>query len=482
MKTIKFLTISALTIASVFLSEAFGEKLSESIPILNDYPSCDYEVIKEISLNDVISQYASSTELKELNLNVADQDDDNSELLLLKQTALADAKALGASHIVLISNKKSSSATNAANHRILGAALLGNCKNNTLTKIDVERSPLLGTTKVSLSYEFSSVTKGREMTFDFAFNREKKIKKPDLENQVVSFENGVFGLKVNDDLAVLLKKLGTPTAELILNKSDTLYAYGRNLWFVMRDNKVLSIQSDNSWLTNGLTNYFEFDERPFLSWKINGQIGIGDDMETIKKRLDGSLIEKYTYRIRAESDLFIDIRLTLQIVDNDMHYVVKNFAYGHIDKNIVIDSELMKSKPSLFERVYSDLTTASKILAPITMDQVPFEPILASRGYEDKTLHVYDKNLAMVYSDSVLSKILIGDTIFKDVPYNDNWVFGPLHSGLSEEGVKQLFDEENIFALGDYWEIYVDNLKYDLYFAKNGEGVTVLRELEVEMF
>ena len=82
----------------------------------------------------------------------------------------------------------------------------------------------------------------------------------------------------------------------------------------------------------------------------------------------------------------------------------------------------------------------------------------------------------------MLRKVLISESFLKDAALNIDWEFGPLRYGLSEEDVKKIFGEENIFALGDYWEVYVDNLKYDLYFAKNKQGTTILSELEIEMF
>jgi len=88
----------------------------------------------------------------------------------------------------------------------------------------------------------------------------------------------------------------------------------------------------------------------------------------------------------------------------------------------------------------------------------------------------------MVYSNKTLRKLIVRDSFFKNVLPKGKWTFGPLQAGMNEEDVTALFGEENIFALGDYWEIYVDNLKYELYFAENEKGAMVLDELEVEMF
>lgn len=530
MKTIIQLSISALCVASIYSSNAFGEAPSEAIPIVNNYPDCNYEVLKEITLQDAASRLSHSDNDSRKDSNSsnvsgkqATQDSNTDALSLLKQAALLDAKELGASQIVLVSSEQLSvnsdgnegassktrslektsaakldtndsdttnSNTTASESPIVSAALISSCTSKALAKIGVERNRLLGTTKVSMSYEYSTVVKGRDMTFDFAdyaIGGKKEVQNPELKNQVISFDNGVFGVKVEDDLSMLLETLGTPTAELILNDTETLYVYGRNLWIVVRNNKVKSIQSHNTWLSAGLINYFEFDDRPFLAWQVNGSIGRGDDMKSIDAKLDGNLKEEYTYRLAAKNGVFIDIGLTLEIANENKRYVAKDFAYGYLDGNdskadSEIAPEITNSKPSIYEKIHSDLTEASQTLEPITIDQFSFTPILAARGYQDKTLHIYDRSLAMVYSNNTLRKLIVRDSFFKNVPPKGKWTFGPLQAGMNEENVTALFGEENIFALGDYWEIYVDNLKYELYFAENEKGAMLLDELEVEMF
>ncbi|MAI36033.1 hypothetical protein [Alteromonas sp.] len=540
MKTIIQLSISALCVASIYTSNAFGETPSEAIPIVNSYPDCNYEVLKEITLQDAASRLLHSDNDSQKDSNSSSvsgkqtQSDGNTDAVsLLKQAALLDAKELGASQIVLVSSEQLSdnrdeneetsskirsfektsaakldttdsdstasdstasdttnSNTTAFGNTIVSASLISSCNSKALAKIGVKRNRLLGTTKVSMSYEYSTVVKGRDMTFDFsdyALGGKKEVQNPELKNQVISFDNGVFGVKVEDDLSMLLETLGTPTAELILNDTDTLYVYGRNLWIVVRNNKVKSIQSYNTWLSAGLINYFEFDDRPFLAWQVNGSIGRGDDVKSFDAKLDGNLKEEYTYRLAAENGVFIDIGLTLEIDNENKRYVAKSFAYGYLDGNgsksdSEIAPEITNSKPSIYEKTYSDLTEASQTLEPITIDQFPFTPILAARGYQDKTLHIYDRSLAMVYSNNTLRKLIVRDSFFKNVPPKGKWTFGPLQAGMNEEDVTALFGEENIFALGDYWEIYVDNLKYELYFAENDKGTMVLDELEVEMF
>ena len=535
MKTIIQLSVSALCVASIYSSNAFGETQSEAIPIVNSYPECNYEVLKEITLQDAASRLSHSDNDVRKDSNSSSVSGKKTEsngntdaLSLLKQAALLDAKELGASQIVLVSSEqlsdnrdgneeissktrsfeKTSAAkldstdsdttnsnttnpnTTAFGTTIVSAALISSCNSKALAKIGVERNRLLGTTKVSMSYEYSTVVKGRDMTFDFAdyaIGGKKEVQNPKIKNQVISFDNGVFGVKVEDDLSMLLETLGTPTAELILNNTDTLYVYGRNLWIVVRNNKVKSIQSHNTWLSAGLINYFEFDDRPFLAWQVNGSVGRGDDVKSFDAKLDGNLKEEYTYRLAAKNGVFIDIGLTLEIDNENKRYVAKDFAYGYLDGNdskadSEIAPEITTSKPSIYEKIHSDLTEASQTLEPITIDQFPFTPILAARGYQDKTLHIYDRSLAMVYSNNTLRKLIVRDSFFKNVPPKGEWTFGPLQAGMNEEDVTALFGEENIFALGDYWEVYVDNLKYELYFAENERGAMVLDELEVEMF
>ncbi|WP_334028392.1 hypothetical protein [Alteromonas sp. P256] len=550
MKTIIQLSISALYIAYIYSFNAFAEAQSEALSIVHNYPDCNYDVLKEITLQDAASRLSHNdndvrkdSNSSNVSSEQAAPDSNRDTLSLLKQAALLDAKELGASQIVLVSSEQLSdnrngyektanktrsfektsaektgtsssdptnsdptnsdptnsdptnsdptnSDTTAFDTTIVSATLISSCNAKALAKIDVKRNRLLGTTKVSMSYKYSTVVKGRDMTFDFAdyaLGGKKEVQNPELKNQVISFDNGVFGVKVEDDLSMLLETLGTPTAELILNDTDTLYAYGRNLWIVVQNNKVKSIQSDNTWLSAGLINYFEFDDRPFLAWQVNGSIGRGDDVKSFDAKLDGKLKDEYTYRLAAENGLFIDIGLTLVIDNENKRYVAKGFAYGYLDgsdfkSDSDIAPEITNSKPSIYEKTHSDLTEASQTLEPITIDQFSFTPILAARGYQDKTLHIYDKSLAMVYSNNTLRKIIVRDSFFKHSAPKGKWTFGPLQAGMNEENVTALFGEENIFALGDYWEIYVDNLKYELYFTENEKGAMVLDELEVEMF
>lgn len=494
MRPINLLAASLIFIVSLTSLNAFSTGQGEIIPIVYDYPDCNYKVLKKILLKDVVLQHVTSGDDPEPHgVSVSE----NNELLLLKQVALLEANELGAHQIVLLPSEPFSDTNRAVEttstahnvDHIASASLIGNCNKEVLSKIEIEESSNARgekTTLVRMTHEFSTVIEGRDMTFDFADlmqNGEKEIEMPALEDEIVSFESGAFGVKVNDELTVLVAKLGIPTAELILNKTDTLFVYGRNLWVVVRNNKVHKIQSQNIWLSTELINYFEFDERPFLSWQVNGSIGRGEDLKVIETQLDGTLKEEYTFRVAAEGGLFIDVGLTIQIDGNDINYIAKDFAYGYLDDSAsVIASEIVKPEPSIHQQISSDLMTASQNVEPITIGQFPFTPILSARGYEDTTLQVYDSNIAMVYENNHMKKIIIRSAFFRNTAPKREWIFGALRAGSSEEDVKATFGEENIFALADVWEIYTDNLKYELYFAKNEQGDMVLDELEVEMF
>ena len=140
MKALKKLTLSTLLMSLTLPLYSYGEEVANAIPISNDFPDCDFETIEEISLSD-----------------------SRNELSALKKTASDVAKKRGASQIVLLSKLSSPTSPSESSEnsdKISGAALISGCKKEPLAKIGVERNRLLGTTKLSMSYEYKTVIKG----------------------------------------------------------------------------------------------------------------------------------------------------------------------------------------------------------------------------------------------------------------------------------------------------------------------------------
>ena len=47
--------------------------------------------------------------------------------------------------------------------------------------------------------------------------------------------------------------------------------------------------------------------------------------------------------------------------------------------------------------------------------------------------------------------------------------------------VKALYGDE-VMGNDDYWQVFLDDAKYELYFVENDDGTMMLAELEIEFF
>lgn len=350
-------------------------------------------------------------------------------------------------------------------------------------EIKLEKDKRTGEVKAIISYDIKTTLKSNAITFDFSgidMQPGRLPEKPELMSQDISFEHGVYGVKVGMNTTKVFEILGAPTSEMALNQNDVLYSYGRNMWIVAQKNQIVSISSKNVWLSSNLTNLMEFDERPLNDWKINGVVSIGDTKQQLESLLDGKFTSPTTFEFISDDGIIIEVELIQDSFTEDKQWVVDNYNYGYLATSIEVDPSYIHGNVDSNDDLFELITNNAENMESTTIAQMPFVPIFIAYGGDGEKVCVYNESLAIIFKNDVLQKVKMQGSFFKKLVEKNEWSFGKLYSGQSSEAVAAIF-EDNFFSLGDYWEIYTDNYKYDLYFS-GGKNELILDELEFEVY
>ena len=71
--------------------------------------------------------------------------------------------------------------------------------------------------------------------------------------------------------------------------------------------------------------------------------------------------------------------------------------------------------------------------------------------------------------------------MFRNKQNLEDWKFAEHYFEQPSTEVKALYGDE-VMGNDDYWQVFLDDAKYDLYFVENDDGTMMLAELEIEFF
>lgn len=115
------------------------------------------------------------------------------------------------------------------------------------------------------------------------------------------------------------------------------------------------------------------------------------------------------------------------------------------------------------------------------LDEQGFRPIFDAYADNGDVIQVYGNHLVLNFSYQELSKLSVYESVFRNKQNLEDWKFAEHYFEQPSTEVKALYGDE-IMGNDDYWQVFLDDAKYDLYFVENDDGTMMLAELEIEFF
>jgi len=352
-------------------------------------------------------------------------------------------------------------------------------------EVTFEKNWRTGEHKVILTREFKTRIKSRAMQLDLShlnLNPNRLPIQPKLPSKNISVEQGVFGVKADMNIIDALSVLGIPMSEMALNDTDVLYSFGRNLWLIAKENKVHSISNTNSQISNTVKSMIAFDDRSLTDWKINGVIGHGDSKQSVEALIEGAFTSENTFLVDSESTASLEIKFVKESFAEEANWIVSDFSYGNLTEKVSLDANYITNNTADGYEVFAEILrkAESEDDKAITINALPYYPIFTAYGSEGKKIYIYDNHLIVTAKNEKIKQLYIAETLFSGVEDSTKWKLGHIYSNQASDEIEAMF-KDDVFGVGDYWEVYTENLKYDFYFKRNDRSL-VLDEVEIELY
>lgn len=227
------------------------------IKVLNTYPNCDYTVLDSVTYTH--------------NVGLASSIFDRDEVPKESQRIIARMQQKAAEHsadaiilverdleVVDLSEYKSTSFKAPTHHTLsLTAELIRLC----VSTSDAPSRPTPFNAEGAPQKEISLGTFGgwqHTIALDVSGRNKRIVTKVD---NTISLADGAFGAQLGMSPADTSDILGTPTFSVQANNEALIWAYGRGLWLVFKQDKLVSISSQQVWFSSEFINLLAFDER-----------------------------------------------------------------------------------------------------------------------------------------------------------------------------------------------------------------------------
>jgi len=430
-------------LCSISLTSKATNIKTEHPLILDFYPNCSYEVLKNYTVNSEVDSTGSKNETtKEL-------------LLKLRKKA----NEVGA-HAVILVKKNIEQQIKKNNTTIVmlefKAELIKQCahKNNLAkkrTNYNHLGDKIIGTIKTP-------------------FSDSNKIHRPKLNNKEISLKNGIYGLKLGEHYQKVIDLFGTPSSVFKLFNDEFIISYGRRHWLYFQSNKLVKVQTQALFLSQSIIN-----EIPLVSffdafqWKINSKIAYRSQLSDIKESLNISTkLNNQNQLIIKNNTATLILYFSKYIKENSTRYEVKNFS---------LQSNSYK-KPKNRLRVESDrhFNVLYRMVTSLNENQaINFDTIKSQLGKEIGHITLTKREKLLIYNNNLLTNIkneklntvsLVEEVFLNDGKINATsqpWFLGNFTQGKSIDTLRPYFPADS-FELYDKVEIDSDEYQLSLLF------------------
>lgn len=419
-------------------------------PILDYYPNCEYQVIKETSVIGMVKGQQMAKTTKRL-------------LNQLQQKAI-DAGANG----VIIMDKKIEDIDvldeKGGQQQIrFFAELIVQCQQE---KIAYKKSTPNVIHQRFTAYNHAGVKAKSMMTFKLT-SADSRVSRPEVINTEISLANGLYGIKLGDSYQQVIKKFGEPNVQLTLLAEELIIGYGRHHWLHFQLDKLVKVQSTLPYLSASILN-----EIPLLdffdanAWKINNKVGRKALLEDIYSELalDKPLNEKNQLVLNSQNKVLI---LNF-IVSKNSHTHEKKYTLGGFSMQqsnykeslmLPFDDQMIQNKA--ITQAYLTLVSNKNINVNKLVEQLGEAKgrIVLPRGV---TINLYNQHLILKVKAAELVEIHLLEEVFINDAVNSKgaWALGDFIQGGPFEQLQKSFPDD---AYESNYGIEIPSVGYSLF-------------------
>jgi len=436
------------------LTASAGAQANElSVPILNAYPQCEYQVVKVVtsrtpltSRRDAIEQDTHTKAFRKI----------AAKLKLLADEASADS-------IVLTEREVLSNGISV--DLVYTAELINSC--------DVKFSqPIAYAAYNNKGLKQNKLAAGSsiQIEYDITIQTDPNAEfiQPQITNNYVSLEAGAYGVTLGTTYADVIKVFGTPSVKGDLEEGNKLICYGRRHCLTFSDGLLISINSENSIMSTELTNLLSFDERlDDMNWQI-------DDNIFMAKELPQDKIDS----IQNDSLVYSDNTGSL-IVSIEKRRTSGKYEHGFIaDAYHMSTTSYIETSPKQYASSNQFLAFLQEYLASLpthfVIADIPFKPSFTSWVSRYKTLYTFGQHIAVVTSGNSVSRIYILDSLFTESHQTTktDWIFNEFLRGMSIEEALAVAGKDATLSYGQL-DIETANSMKRLFFYEQENQMTL---------
>jgi hypothetical protein len=421
-------------------------------PILDYYPNCEYQVIKETSVIGMVKGQELAKTTKRL-------------LNQLQQKAI-DAGANG----VIIMDKKIEDVDvldekGGQQQICFFAKLIVQCKQEEIAyKMG---SPNVIHQKFT-AYNHEGVKAKSMMTFKLA-SSDSRVGRPKVINTEISLANGLYGVKLGDSYQQVIKKFGEPNVQLTLLADELIIGYGRHHWLHFQLDKLVKVQSTLPYLSASILNKIPLlDFFDANAWKINNKVGQQALLEDVypELALDKPLNEKNQLVLNSQDKvLILNFIASKNSHTNEKKYTLGGFSMEQSNykesRMLPFDDQVIQNEA--ITQAYLALVSNKDINVNKLAEQLGEVKgrIVLQRG---GTMHLYNQHLMLKVNATELVEIHLLEEVFINDNANSNskavWALGDFIQGGSFEQLQKSFPDD---AYESNYGIEIPSVGYSLF-------------------
>jgi hypothetical protein len=421
-------------------------------PILDYYPNCEYQVIKETSVIGMVKGQELAKTTKRL-------------LNQLQQKAI-DAGANG----VIIMDKKIEDLDvldekGGQQQICFFAKLIVQCKQEEIAyKMG---SPNVIHQKFT-AYNHEGVKAKSMMTFKLA-SSDSRVGRPKVINTEISLANGLYGVKLGDSYQQVIKKFGEPNVQLTLLADELIIGYGRHHWLHFQLDKLVKVQSTLPYLSASILNKIPLlDFFDANAWKINNKVGQQALLEDVypELALDKPLNEKNQLVLNSQDKvLILNFIASKNSHTNEKKYTLGGFSMERSNykesRMLPFDDQVIQNEA--ITQAYLALVSNKDINVNKLAEQLGEVKgrIVLQRG---GTMHLYNQHLMLKVNATELVEIHLLEEVFINDNANSNskavWALGDFIQGGSFEQLQKSFPDD---AYESNYGIEIPSVGYSLF-------------------
>lgn len=436
------------------------------IPIHKFYPQCDYQIIDEIILKQKLI-YPQGQRTKDVFAEAF--------IFVVKDASLKAQKSR-ADGIILLDRK-----VNLIEKRVgpqtrepyevveFRAQLIKDCELDPL--IPKKLTPIGPNGRLQKTLSAGNEDKRSVINIEIALPTNQKRHTPELNSDLISFSQGVYGVTLGSDIESVELAFGTPTFVMQIDPQHQLVAYGRRHWFIFYDGLLEFASTNSPWFSNEFINLLAFDGRfDDMRWTIQDRITQSDKLTSaiefpnyfsqnnneIILRSDKQEILIHTEKYKNEGKESRVVGFTLRRQD----FVLPTLK--SIDSSSIV---LKKIKAYFTDKDRNELN----------FQELEIKPLAAAWLDSTSQLLVLGRHLIAEQRGSQISKLHFIEDVFDvtDIGIPEKWSFNGLQQGQSLQQVLELIGDD-AFHMEDMVEITRDKYSQNLYFYMKQDTLRLL--------